>query len=254
MHCFLRDCYSSLGARLRCVCDRTLYGARVLSGLYWYDEGLQGAYKPPPPSWVDVVPMQSDDNLEAYTMDGVDDEIDLTLYQQAVGAAAPSEKPAAWQLSRRDTSSNGTQHHTSTKGVAYSEWTSLVTLSSKAAVIPLGLGIWKKTRHLLTKNESPRIAKEAWLLNQTNLIRNISTMPNTSKAVPERDIAARIEKSKPEKDLRRDAKFLYEDYMSFEDGATSGLMQSSAISALGSTGPLWIVACHYAKQNLLQHL
>ncbi|KAL1476804.1 hypothetical protein MTO96_018189 [Rhipicephalus appendiculatus] len=93
MHCFLRDCYSARGARLRCVCDRALYGTRVLSGLYWYNDGLQGAYKPPPPSWVDVVPMQPDDDLEPYTIDGVDDEIDLTLYQQAVGAAASPRKP-----------------------------------------------------------------------------------------------------------------------------------------------------------------
>ncbi|XP_077527824.1 uncharacterized protein LOC144139304 [Haemaphysalis longicornis] len=85
LHCFLEDCYSARGARLRCVCDPSLYGTRVLSGLYWYNDGLQGSYRPPPPSWIDVVPNQGSEP-ESYAMDGVDEEVDLSLYKEAIGA------------------------------------------------------------------------------------------------------------------------------------------------------------------------
>ncbi|KAH7962447.1 hypothetical protein HPB52_016122 [Rhipicephalus sanguineus] len=258
MHCFLRDCYSARGARLRCVCDRALYGTRVLSGLYWYNDGLQGAYKPPPPSWVDVVPMQFDDDLEAYAMDGVDDEIDLTLYQQAVGAATSSGKPGATvvrESSPRESSSNDTPDQTRTKGIAYNKSTSPVTFSGGASWVPLGTGLLNKTLRLLPKYELPRIAKGARLLGQVVLMRNASTKSTTSKLPgPEREIAARNVKSTLEKDFGGDAKFVYEDYAAFDEGAMPGLSQSSAMNALGSSWPLWVVACRYVRRSWQQDL
>lgn len=98
LHCFLRDCYSANGARLRCLCDPSLYGIQVLcelttwpyeatvalqstghqylghrttfsAGLYWYPEGLSGSYKPPPESWTDDIPSQAKDaDFESYKL------------------------------------------------------------------------------------------------------------------------------------------------------------------------------------------
>lgn len=242
MYCFLRDCYSARGARLRCVCDRDLYGTRVLSSLYWYNDGLQGAYKPPPASWVDIVPMQANDELEAYTMDGVDDEIDLTLYQQAVAAAAA---PAKAEVAVREPShlaeSKGTLEQTRLQGTGYSESVFPATSSGGNGWIPLGSGLLHKTLRMLPKYDLQKIASGSKLLGQMILMRNFSDTPTASQvSSDEREIAAKTVKSTLEKDFGGDAKFAYEDYASFDEGAVPSLSRSSATKDLDKTWPLWI--------------
>ncbi|KAH6940167.1 hypothetical protein HPB50_025975 [Hyalomma asiaticum] len=256
MHCFLRDCYSARGARLRCVCDRALYGTRVLSGLYWYNDGLQGAYKPPPPSWVDVVPMQPDDDLEAYTMDGVDDEIDLSLYQQAVAAAvspAKARAAAVVQNSLPRNDNNVTTYQGGAKGISFKESTLPATYSGGAGWVRLGSSLLNKTLRALPRFEIPKIANGRGLLGQVILMRNVSTKSAVTESPGyEREIAAKDEKSTLEKDFGGDAKFVYEDYAVFDEGAPMpSLWQSSATNVRGTTWPVWlVVACHHVRRSL----
>ncbi|XP_075535548.1 uncharacterized protein LOC142571155 [Dermacentor variabilis] len=242
MHCFLRDCYSVRGARLSCVCNRDLYGTRVLSSLYWYNEGLQGAYRPPPPSWHDVVPMQAGNDLEAYTMDGVDDEIDLTLYQQAVAAAAsPTKAEVAARESSLLADSKGESEQPLLKGTGYSESASTATSSGGNSWIHLGSGLLNKTLRVLPKYELPKIVSGSKLLGQMILMRNVSTKSTASQlSGDEREIVANNVKSTLEKDFGGDAKFVYEGYASFDDGGVNSFSPSSATKAMDSTWPLWL--------------
>ncbi|GBM29347.1 hypothetical protein AVEN_175986-1 [Araneus ventricosus] len=50
MYCFLTSCHSSLQS-FNCKCDTKLYGIKVKTDEYWYDEGKHHTYKPPPPGW-----------------------------------------------------------------------------------------------------------------------------------------------------------------------------------------------------------
>ncbi|XP_070388609.1 uncharacterized protein [Dermacentor albipictus] len=242
MHCFLHDCYSASGARLRCVCDRDLYGTRVLSSLYWYNEGLQGAYRPPPPSWHDVVPMQADNDLEAYTMDGVDDEIDLTLYQQAVAAAA---SPAKAEVAARESSpladSKGESEQPLLKATGYSESASTATSFAGNSWIHFGSGLLNKTLRVLPKYELPKIVSGSKLLGQMILMRNVSTKSTASQlSGDEREIIANNVKSTLEKDFGGNAKFAYEDYASPYEGVVPSFSPSSATKYMDSIWPLWV--------------
>ncbi|XP_077512825.1 uncharacterized protein LOC144124019 [Amblyomma americanum] len=179
MHCFLQDCYSARGARLRCVCDRSLYGTRVLSGLYWYNDALQGTFRPPPPSWVDVVPKQEDD-LESYIIDGVDDEIDLTLYQEALAAAAAPLKAGVvhWPPSTHGGVENSSEPE---RAAAAYYWSSSsppigppAASSERGSWARLGSDLFSKAILVLPKYELPKIGRRSDQSGQTVMMPNAS--------------------------------------------------------------------------------
>ncbi|GFT60788.1 uncharacterized protein NPIL_47731 [Nephila pilipes] len=52
-YCFLIGCEYELPS-LHCGCDSSLYGKTVTSGIYFYDEGLDNNYRPPPTDFMTI--------------------------------------------------------------------------------------------------------------------------------------------------------------------------------------------------------
>ncbi|XP_077528172.1 uncharacterized protein LOC144139788 [Haemaphysalis longicornis] len=229
LHCFLDDCYSARGARLRCVCDPLLYGTRVLSGLYWYNDGLQGSYRPPPPSWIDVVPKQGSEP-ESYAMDGVDEEVDLSLYKEAIGAVT----------ARVRVSSSSTRRERR-------------RFSNKTILSFLASQMWKMqgAKMVLMKNETTQPTTTMgnlldscgkYLCGVRHLVHTFSLhflceeSTNYRRLDSSAGVAAKTARSTLEKDFGADAKFVYEEYSNLaEPLVTSG---SSVLAPLSVAWPL----------------
>ncbi|CAN8002227.1 unnamed protein product, partial [Ixodes hexagonus] len=222
IYCFLQDCYGADGARLRCVCDPSLYGTGVLSGLYWYPEGLSGSYKPPPPFWKDHVPSQADDgDLESYKLEGVDEEIDLSLYQRAV-AAATAQKTA-----------NGFEPR-KTDGVHFRA-TRQFQRTLRTRITRPDPSLWNKTIISYLMSQISALSKSGKfqkVLMDTPGFR-------TSLKATSFPVATKSVKNSLERDFGKDLKFVYEDYVPLDEGAVASAAACIILSMPGLS--MWII-------------
>ncbi|XP_029849132.2 uncharacterized protein LOC115331181 isoform X2 [Ixodes scapularis] len=201
LHCFLRDCYSANGARLRCLCDPSLYGIQVLSGLYWYPEGLSGSYKPPPESWTDDIPSQAKDaDFESYKLEGVDEEIDLSLYQRAVAAATARKADSLGLGKKADVRPSATRQFGQTL---------------RTRITRPDPSLWNKTIISYLMSQISELSKSEQIQKVIKGIPGSRTSLKTTD-VP---VATKSAKNSLERDFGEDLKFVYENYVPLDEGA-----------------------------------